>query len=349
MPFRTKKSRIWQYDFVIKGSRFRGSCETEDFEEAKLVEARLKLEAAHAPEATGRFTLGQALGTYYTDVCQHQPSARTAMSQARGLLLFLDEKRDTGALTTADVQAFINSRRADGITPATINRQLDMLDRSLKHMARTNRSALPEIDFRKMRLKEPEERVRELTMEEQEELFKHLRWDLHPFTMFALMTGARLASVAKLRWSDIDRRHGRMTFIGKYGKRYRFPISPEIGALLDAIPRSDDPVAGKFVFLYRDHRRRGYPLTPISHKGGGLMEDFREALEMANIEDFRFHDLRHTFATRVLRKTGNLKLVSRLLGHASIETTMRYAHVLESDLSDAMVDFSIMPQNGPQT
>ncbi|TNJ41558.1 tyrosine-type recombinase/integrase, partial [Phaeobacter sp. B1627] len=72
-----------------------------------------------------------------------------------------------------------------------------------------------------------------------------------------------------------------------------------------------------------------------------LFGDFRAALGKAEIEDFRFHDLRHTFATRMLRATGNLKLVSRLLGHTSIETTMRYAHVLDTDLADAMNDFSM--------
>ena len=66
----------------------------------------------------------------------------------------------------------------------------------------------------------------------------------------------------------------------------------------------------------------------------------RKALADAGIPDFRFHDLRHTFATRLLRKTGNLKLVSRLLGHTTVETTTRYAHVLDGDLQSAMDDFS---------
>jgi site-specific recombinase XerD len=65
----------------------------------------------------------------------------------------------------------------------------------------------------------------------------------------------------------------------------------------------------------------------------------------------RFHDLRHTFATRMLRKTQNISLVSKLLGHTNIETTSRYAHVLTSDLRDALDGFSVIGKvsNGANT
>ena len=52
--------------------------------------------------------------------------------------------------------------------------------------------------------------------------------------------------------------------------------------------------------------------------------------------DFRFHDLRHDFATKLLRETGNLKLVQKALNHASIKTTTRYAHVLDEEVADGM-------------
>lgn len=51
--------------------------------------------------------------------------------------------------------------------------------------------------------------------------------------------------------------------------------------------------------------------------------------------------MRQTFATRLLRQTGNLKLVSRLLGHTQIETTVRYAHVIDSDLRNALDGYGV--------
>ena len=52
--------------------------------------------------------------------------------------------------------------------------------------------------------------------------------------------------------------------------------------------------------------------------------------------DFRFHDFRHDFGTKLLRVTGNLKLVQKTLNHASIKTTTRYAHVLDAEVADGM-------------
>jgi site-specific recombinase XerD len=54
------------------------------------------------------------------------------------------------------------------------------------------------------------------------------------------------------------------------------------------------------------------------------------------LSGFRFHDFRHDVATKVLRETGNLKTVQKLLDHASITTTARYAHVLDEEVAAAM-------------
>ena len=56
----------------------------------------------------------------------------------------------------------------------------------------------------------------------------------------------------------------------------------------------------------------------------------------SGVKGLRFHDLRHDFATKLLRETGNLRLVQKELGHASIKTTTRYAHVLDHEIAEAM-------------
>jgi site-specific recombinase XerD len=53
---------------------------------------------------------------------------------------------------------------------------------------------------------------------------------------------------------------------------------------------------------------------------------------VAGVSDFRFHDFRHDFATKLLRETRNLKLVQKALNHADIKTTTKYAHVVDDDL-----------------
>lgn len=338
MPHRPKGTRFWHYDFQIRGRRFHGSCGTDDYEEAKAAE---RVKARAAPEITCRFTVSQALGTYWTDICQHQTSARTAKSQAKMILSVMDGARQMEGLTNADLMRYVATRRAT-VSNATVNRELQILGRALRHMAKIHKATMPDIDLKAVETAEPEERVRELSPAEQGRLFKHLRPDLLPFVTFALLTGARLSTITELRWSDIDHDHRRMTFRLKGGGTMRFPMSHEILALLSAIPRSNVPEHRRFVFTFEDQGRKDRQRRKIVPNGGGLMEDFRAALSAAEIENFRFHDLRHTFATRMLRHTGNLKLVSRLLGHSKVETTARYAHVLDDDLASALDSASLL-------
>lgn len=87
----------------------------------------------------------------------------------------------------------------------------------------------------------------------------------------------------------------------------------------------------------------------IIPKGDVFNTEFRKAVSEAEIVDFRFHDLRHTFATRMLRQSRDLKLVSKLRGHKSFETTSRYAHVLVDDMRLALEEFSPLNGGVPQS
>ncbi len=339
MPHRHKNSPFWQYDFQIGGRRFSGSCGTADYQEAKAVEAQARVAARAAPQTPpGIFTLSQALGTYCQNVAQHQPSWRTTESQAKALLAGLGAQTRLDQITDAMILDHVARRRAT-VANGTVNRELQLLGRAMRHMADFHAATVAPLKLKAAEVAEPQERIRELTADEQTRLFQHLRIDLHPMAKFALMTGARRASICGLKWSDVDLHIRRMRFRLKGGGFQIFPINDEMCAFLSSLPRADTPADRDYVLTYVDEqtgqRRR------ISPNGGGIHGDFHKAVVAAGIEDFRFHDLRHTFATRMLRQTGNLKLVSRLLGHTNVETTARYAHVLDADLADAMAGFRV--------
>lgn len=343
MPFKPKASRYWHYDFQIRGSRFHGSCGTEDFEEAKAVEAQARVQAKAQASSEPKkpadvFTISEAIGTYYTDISAHQPSARTSWGQGKAVLSVINPKTNLSDLTQADLQRFVRVRRAE-VANGTVNRQLQYFGRAVRHMANVYGAKVPQLNFKSVETKEPTERVRELTLQEQDLLFQHLRLDLHPFVEFALMTGARRGSITELKWSDVNLSTRRMVFRLKGGSTMLFPISEELLVFLVRLPRSELPVHQNYVLTYVDEQTQERKrLRPSG--GGGIYSDWKAALEKANISDFRFHDLRHTFATRLLRQTGNIKLVSRLLGHTTIETTTRYAHVIDEDLHSALDSFS---------
>jgi integrase len=76
---------------------------------------------------------------------------------------------------------------------------------------------------------------------------------------------------------------------------------------------------------------RRYPITK-----SGAKTQWKRDRARARVEDFRTHDLRHDLAIKMLRKTGNLKLVKEVLNHADIKTTMRYADVLDEEKREAL-------------
>jgi integrase len=358
MPFRTKKSDIWQYDIIVGGDRLRGSCNTKDYEEAKLTEARFRSEAKAKAARGSSYTLSETLGTYYNDISQHQPSARTTKSQATVLLSVLGAKTIADTLTDAKIAAFVSKQRAT-CANATVNRRLELLGRALNYMAKTYKATIPELSLQNAKVKEPKERIRELSQGEQARLFEALPHEYHPFVSFALMTGARIATISNLEWDDVDLGNREISFRLKGDEAMIFPINAEIAALLSALPISNIGSQRRYVFTRID--KQANERVQIRPDGGTFGVAFRLALTDAGIRNFRFHDLRHTMATRMLRRTGNLKLVSKLLGHKDVETTARYAHVMMDDLRTALDDYSVfgggpkpvdkkaVPQNQPQT
>jgi integrase len=76
---------------------------------------------------------------------------------------------------------------------------------------------------------------------------------------------------------------------------------------------------------------RRYPVTY-----SGLKSAWRRLRAASGVTDFRFHDFRHDVGTKVLRATGNLKIAQRVLNHANIKTTVKYAHVLDEEVAQAM-------------
>jgi len=91
----------------------------------------------------------------------------------------------------------------------------------------------------------------------------------------------------------------------------------------------------EFVFTYVAVRTRGERVRgerqPITYNG--LKTTWRRLRSAAKVADFRFHDKRHDLATKLLRKTGNLKLVQKALNHRNIKTTLKYAHVLDDEVA----------------
>jgi integrase len=348
----------YEYDFEVAGVRFSGStgCATkrdaEQFEKLRKDEAKKQAREKRAGIAAPP-TLNQASDRFWLEVGQHYSGTygKTVWKALGWLNDTMDGKtllRDIGPDAVARAVA---KRRGEGVENATVNRTVTELLRRVLLRARDQwEQPLPKlakITWSTILLEETQERVRAMSDDEELSLIETMRADYRSLLVFYIVSGCRLSEAVKLRWRHVDWEAKQFTVWGKgrngKPKSRVIPLTPELRAILSPL-RDHHPDA---VFTYIGQRTRENPNKRIDRtikKGkrypitaSGMKTTWRRhgALR-AGLVDLRLHDTRHTAATRLLRATGNLKLVQRLLGHQDIATTQRYAHLTTDDLAAGM-------------
>ena len=156
--------------------------------------------------------------------------------------------------------------------------------------------------------------VRYLKPDEEERLFKVLPEYLKGIVIVALNTGLRKSNILELRWEQINFDFNFIEVLENKGNKHiLIPLNEKLIQFFSNKP---------------DVERKGYifinPETGLPYKD--IKKAWSTALEKANIENFRFHDLRHTFATRLIEKNIDIVVAKELMGHADISTTMIYVH-----------------------
>ena len=352
--FKDPKSPFYRYDFQINGRRFFGSTKARSKKDASAVEADLRKKAKadleqEARTGKGPLTLDVAAGRYWTEVGQHHANSDETWANLERLVGYFGTTKRMDEITDGDVAALVAHRRMqtrwgkdknkDGkpmsvIGPATVNRTTIVPLKALFMRARrTWRYAFPyEPIWRDHWLKQPEERVRELDAKEAVALDTAVRDDYADWFLFARLTGLRRKETL-ITWSCVNRTTGQITTIGKGGRKVRTPITEAVAAILDRCEGHDPD----HVFTYvrkqpGEGRGKRFPITPE-----GAKSQWRRLQAKSGVKDFRFHDIRHDVATKLLRKTGNLKLVQRALNHSNVQTTTKYAHVMDDEVAAALL------------
>jgi integrase len=350
---RDSRSPFWQYNFQIRGRRFFGSTKKTTRREAEAVERaereRAKSLIAQTEHARTSLRLDDVAGRFWLEHAQHGAGAPNTQRRLALMIEFFGKDKLLTEITGDDVARLVAWRRghrgkAPGalLSPHTVNHMLETL-RSLFSRAklwgvRFNHEPI----WHKLMLPIPSERVRELSEDEADRLDTVARGDYGTFIAFARASGLRLAECL-LKWSEVDWTARQIRKPGKGGKLVTVPITSEIRELLWPLQGHDPVHVFTYVCERAEHGRvRGqrYPLTY-----NGVQTHWRRLIRQAGITGLRFHDLRHDFGTKLLRETGNLKLVQRAMNHATITTTTRYAHVLDEEVADAMERVSKLRKN----
>jgi integrase len=160
---------------------------------------------------------------------------------------------------------------------------------------------------------------------------KHLR-----SRVCGINTGLRRGEILRMKWRDIDARTGQI-YIGntKTGETRYVPINDVLAELLREIRSEQGPdVEHVFTFANGEHhlkakdpvRTRKGP-APVPEAIKNPKAAFDAALRGAGIRNFKFHDLRHTFASHLVMRGGSLKELQEILGHKTMTMTLCYAHL----------------------
>jgi integrase len=183
------------------------------------------------------------------------------------------------------------------------------------------------------RLKEPPGRVRFLTEDEKEKLLKACSSRLRQIVEIALNAGLRRGELLSLRWENVDLPN-RMIRVerSKNGERRDVPMTEWVFEILKALPRRLDST-----YLFAN---------PDGSAPESVSTAWYNALEDSGVENFTFHDLRHTFASNLVMAGVDIRTVQVLLGHKRIEMTMRYAHLSPAHLKEAI---SALECSAPRT
>lgn len=333
MSIRKRKgSPHYWYDFTVKGTRLRGSTETNDIETAKALEAKLRTDTIHGNlfGTKARMTLNMAASKYLKEHGQYLPTAMDAIDVgSRSLLSFFRQGIHLDEINDAEVNGYISHLRERN-KPATINRRLDHL-RAIMNRARKQWGVeVSGVDIGTHRLEMPEARTRWITPAEADKLIECAVPHLKAPIRFALLTGARLSNITGLQWEDVNLQQRIIRLRGVKSKK---PGGKTLELVVtDALLRlliEQKPKKNGNVFVRRFKEREAQPIEKFRRS-------FKTACKNAGIKDFRFHDLRHTAASWMVQNGVPLDVVKEVLGHSEISMTQKYAHRENTAQADAM-------------
>jgi integrase len=337
-----KRGRKWCYDFWISGKRYRGS----------VPEARVKAQAERAETAIrdrvyeGTYgmlkTPAPLLRDFISDTFLpwSKVNKRTWVHdefRSRPLLKALGNK-PMDQISPILIEKYKQDRRETKTArggeraPSTVNRELELLSKVFS-LAIDHGLSIPNPCRKVKRFREDNERNRYLSDQEEARLLCVLtgpRAALRPVVILAIHTGMRRGELLNLRWPNVDFTRGLIHVMNSQREKTKSGHSRSIPmnfiARRELLALHDETGHTEYVFFNEKTQK----------PRADLQNGFRTACRAAGLDDLRFHDLRHTTATRLADAGTNIREIMVILGHRCIQTSARYIHATDAGLRRAL-------------
>jgi integrase len=318
--------------YKLEGKQREKNTGTTNRVEARLIRQRW-IEDLHSGKKISEprgATVSDFIDRYIAEVARFQKSWDSKKSMLK-LFKGMFGSRKVSSLRHADVELMVQDLKLKPYyrhkkplfrSVATVNRYIALFHTLASQAERWRLIRLEQVrDIHSVRLaKEENERMRRLTDEESLTLLESCNGRLYPIVFLALFTGLRKSEILTLTWKQVDLQTGFIRLQKtKAGKPRNVPISEPVRELLTSLPRN---LKGNFLFTGRHNKG---PRTTISN-------EFPRACKRAGLNDVRFHDLRHTFASNCAMSGATEHELMTLLGHSSTRMVRRYTHLSDEHL-----------------
>ncbi len=322
-----KRKGIWYIDFSVeaKGERRRirkavGPSKREAEEALAVERGKILSGTFDINRFVESITFNELSSEYIEYIELHKKSFKRDMTSLRKLRAEFGDIR-LNKITPFDVEKYKMKRRKE-VSPASVNRELAcikyMFNLAIK-WGKTTKNPVKDVKL----FKEKNRRLRFLNEDEIIRLIDSCSDQLRPVVITAIYTGMRRGEILNLKWDDIDFNRNLIQIDEtKSGSPRDVPMNDFLRqTMLELKSRSSQ----EYVFV----NRLGKPYRDVR-------EAFERALKKAEISDCTFHTLRHSAASLLIMSNVDLVTVKEILGHKTIQMTMRYSHLTGKHKQQAM-------------
>jgi integrase len=316
-----KRKETWWIQFTAPdGRRVQQTAGTQIKQEAQELHDRLKAEAWRVKNLGDkpRHTWQEAVIRWLSE-SSHKKSIDTDKFKLRWLDQHLNNT-NLDEITKAKIDKIKVAKKSEGVSNSTVNRTLELL-RSILNLAQQEWEWLDSTPSVRM-LPEQSTRIRWLTHEESVRLINELPEHLKAMARFTLATGLRESNVTGLQWSQLDMQR-RCAWVHADQAKGKKAIAVPLNEDALAVIRQQIGKHDTHVFTYE-----GNPVTRANNHA------WRKALVRAGVKDFRWHDLRHTWASWHVQNGTPLHVLKELGGWADLTMVLRYAHLSSTHLEE---------------
>jgi site-specific recombinase XerD len=317
-----RRGKFYWYSISFEGKRIQRSLKTDNRRFAEKLFAKVLtdiIEGTYFEKTEARRHSFEELRERYMK--EHSMINKTPKSSTRDVTSFKHLSKCFSGMTLAEmtparISEYKSLRRSEGARPATLSRELEVLRHAL-NLAVREWEWLHRNPFERVRIEKPNNKVeRWITPEEEQNLLTASPPWLREIIIVALHTGMRQNELLSLTWPQINLMRRALTLTETKNKEKRtIPLNQTVLEILKNRSK---------VRHITGHVFTSQAGSKIDARN--LLRAFYAARERAGLTDVRWHDLRHTFASRLVQAGIDLYVVKELLGHKTIAMTLRYAH-----------------------